>query len=79
MSPAVATVNTTFPPLQKVVVPPAEMAASPDVGAGFTVTEIEFDSVPPQLLLTSHVYVPVAEAVKLCSVAPEIVDPPFFH
>ena len=33
------------------------------VGAEFTVTEIEFDSVVPQPLLTSQVYAPEEDAV----------------
>ena len=47
------------------VVPPAVIAACAEVGAGFTVTVIALDVVVPQVLLTSHVYEPADDAVKL--------------
>ena len=54
VNPAVATVRTTFCPLQNVVGPPAVIVACEAVGAEFTVTVIELEGVMPQLLLTSH-------------------------
>ena len=62
-------VNTTEPPVQKVVGPPAKIVGTP--GEGFTVTFV-LDEVAtqPEPLPTVTVYVPPVETIMDCVVSP---------
>ena len=61
-------VNVTLPPEQKVVGPPAEIVGI--AGNGFTVTVVPTEVAVHVPLLTVTVYVPAAETVIDCVVAP---------
>lgn len=61
-------VNTTDPPEQKVVGPPAVIAGA--AGSGFTVTAEEAEGEVQPLAETVNVYVPLAVTVMDCVTAP---------
>jgi hypothetical protein len=72
-------VNTTLPPAQKVVGPPAPIVGV--VGIGLTVTVVPALAAleHPSALVITTVYEPVAVAVYVSAVAPLIADPSLYH